>query len=356
MLLFVSVVAVIALKMLGGGYKEKLIGKWYDKLGAYAFEFYSDGTCDINGYGSGTWNIVNKDMLKMTNFYGETEVGKIYSLNSKCLKLGDEGQSVFYRNMGDALEEKHKEESALDNVQQIKSEIVEASNDQSIVEPSISAVSEEIIMDRSVNELKRWQDAYSEVLRNKLSEDGDRYDPRFQLVYIDDDNIPELIYAPIDTHASGVQIYQFIDNEAVCVTDSSGFEYFGSSGEIYYLPRKNVILSADISMGIGYLEFEQLENNGNARLLNLSNVNWNETYEGGEVIYSVYMDGEHETLVDKNYFVENLNKMINGKNYIQAGYPTGLTINESNISLLYNDIIKLRGNDGSIYNFSNFLE
>ena len=96
-LLALTICLVVVLKIAGPS-KGMLKGKWYDSRGNYAFTLYDDGTCEISGeYGIGTWNVVNKDTLRLSNYLGETETGKIYSVDSKCLKLGENGESVFYK-------------------------------------------------------------------------------------------------------------------------------------------------------------------------------------------------------------------------------------------------------------------
>ena len=89
---------MLVLKIAGPS-KKRLSGTWYDSRGNFAFTLYDDGTCEIDGeYGLGTWNVVNKDTLRLSNYLGETESGKIYSVDSKCLKLGERGESVFYKH------------------------------------------------------------------------------------------------------------------------------------------------------------------------------------------------------------------------------------------------------------------
>ena len=77
-------------------FESKLAGTWYSEgSNEAAFVLYDDGTCEIAGeYGTGTWNIVNENQLKLTNFYGETEVAKIISVKDGCLSLGDAESSV----------------------------------------------------------------------------------------------------------------------------------------------------------------------------------------------------------------------------------------------------------------------
>ena len=77
-----------------------LPGEWYgeDALSP-SFVLYSDRTCEIEGeYGLGSWNIVNENTFRLTNFYGETESAQIDWVSDTELHLSAGGYtSVFYK-------------------------------------------------------------------------------------------------------------------------------------------------------------------------------------------------------------------------------------------------------------------
>lgn len=78
---------------------KKMEGEWYAPGSSIPdITLYSDGTCEMSGeYGSGTWNVVNGNLLKMTNYYGEVETATIKSLSNKKLELSrGENTSTFY--------------------------------------------------------------------------------------------------------------------------------------------------------------------------------------------------------------------------------------------------------------------
>lgn len=99
-LILVVAIALGLISCGGKSLKDQLIGAWYlngeatrDRDGAEgpAFTLYDDGTCVIaSEYGTGTWAIVNEDQLKLTNFYGESDVATIESIENGRLTL-DEG-------------------------------------------------------------------------------------------------------------------------------------------------------------------------------------------------------------------------------------------------------------------------
>lgn len=53
------------------------------------FILYSDGTCSIGGtYGTGTWSIVNNNLLKVTDVYSSSWTKEIFSVSDTKLVLG----------------------------------------------------------------------------------------------------------------------------------------------------------------------------------------------------------------------------------------------------------------------------
>ncbi|WP_432627708.1 hypothetical protein [Brotaphodocola sp.] len=68
---------------------------------------------------------------------------------------------------------------------------------------------------------------------------------RFDFVYLNDDEIPELMYTVGDSHAHGVYICTY-DNGVVYPLTSYAR---GSYGYLTYFPRTGMILSADLHMG-----------------------------------------------------------------------------------------------------------
>lgn len=90
---------IFVLLLTGCGSKEdKLVGTWYrEGEEDAAFILYDDGTCEILGeYGVGTWSIVNENQFKLTNFYGESEVATIESIDNDKFVVSSEGYEVVF--------------------------------------------------------------------------------------------------------------------------------------------------------------------------------------------------------------------------------------------------------------------
>lgn len=90
------VCAAASLTGCGQNVEKLVVGDWYlegsDRL---RFTIYDDGTVNIpTTYGTGKWSIVNKDQLKVSDFYGETFVLKIDDIdkNSMTVRQVWEGQ------------------------------------------------------------------------------------------------------------------------------------------------------------------------------------------------------------------------------------------------------------------------
>lgn len=106
-------ITILILSLMGcagkANFESQLAGTWYlEGSQEVAFVLYDDGTCEIAGeYGTGTWNVVNDNQFKLTNYYGESETATIEKIENGELVLsaGDE-QSVFSKNLNNESENK----------------------------------------------------------------------------------------------------------------------------------------------------------------------------------------------------------------------------------------------------------
>lgn len=85
----VLVCAAASLTGCGKNVEKLVVGDWYlegsDRL---RFTIYDDGTVNIpSTYGTGKWSIVNKDQLKVSDFYGETFVLKIDDIDKNSMTV-----------------------------------------------------------------------------------------------------------------------------------------------------------------------------------------------------------------------------------------------------------------------------
>ena len=88
-----AIIAVCVVSNMGSGEKREkemkklLANNWYRQWSeSVSFTLYDDGTVTIPGsYGQGKWALVNDDVLKISDFYGETMTLKIDDLDDQWL-------------------------------------------------------------------------------------------------------------------------------------------------------------------------------------------------------------------------------------------------------------------------------
>ena len=83
------VCAAASLTGCGKNVEKLVVGDWYlegsDRL---RFTIYDDGTVNLpSTYGTGKWSVVNKDQLKISDFYGETFVLKVEDIDKKSMTV-----------------------------------------------------------------------------------------------------------------------------------------------------------------------------------------------------------------------------------------------------------------------------
>lgn len=104
MLIVFAMLLLLAGCSKGDRISSKMAGAWYPEGSDEAsFTLYDDGTCDIAyEYGTGTWSIVNENQLKLTNYYGETQVATVSEVSKDKLVLTSGGSTfaTFYHTPG----------------------------------------------------------------------------------------------------------------------------------------------------------------------------------------------------------------------------------------------------------------
>ena len=87
-LLLVAAVLVTCLTACGSSLEKKLPGK-YDN-GFHALTIYSDGTYEEYGeYGTGTWTLLEGNVLKLTDFYGRSHTYELEDVTSEGIVLAN---------------------------------------------------------------------------------------------------------------------------------------------------------------------------------------------------------------------------------------------------------------------------
>ncbi len=115
---------------------SKLEGKWYHEGSSTpAFVLYDDGTCEISGeYGSGTWCIVNGNLFKITNFYGESEVATIVSIEKDYFIIEDEDSQVrLWRSPQTIMDKSGEQEEPIENKSEDSEEKIALNSETNII-------------------------------------------------------------------------------------------------------------------------------------------------------------------------------------------------------------------------------
>lgn len=181
------------------------------------------------------------------------------------------------------------------------------------------------IISEENNTISDWKSAYIEVLSNLNNSSA-----RFTTAYIDEDDIPELIVAYNSSHAAGCEIYTYYDGKVSKLeANSTNGEFgFGSSGEILYLPYKNLFDSRYYGMGSNSDSLYRI-NNGNAQ--SECNLQYNDYFTTVRVI-EFKIDGieKNENEYWDKYNSYEINSMVS------ANYDDMIEVNSTDISNYFN--------------------
>lgn len=106
---------------------------------------------------------------------------------------------------------------------------------------------------------KECKEAYDRFLEEQMYNEDFYYpeDVRYEYVFIDKDNIPELLLADGDSHVSRVGLYTY--NKKLKQVDF--LASFSSFGEIQYVPKGNTIISQYGNHGYYHQVYSKMEDN-----------------------------------------------------------------------------------------------
>lgn len=179
------------------------------------------------------------------------------------------------------------------------------------------------IISEENNKISDWKSAYIEVLSNLNYSSA-----RFITAYIDEDDIPELIVAYDSSHVAGCEIYTYYNRKVSKLEGNSTNGEFGSSGEILYLPHKNLFDSRYYGMGSNSDGLYRI-NNGNAQLeCDLQNNDYFTTVR----VIGFKIDGIER---NENEYWDKYNS-YEIDSMVSANYDDMIEVNSTNISNYFN--------------------
>lgn len=138
---------------------------------------------------------------------------------------------------------------------------------------------------------------------------------RFRLVYIDGDEIPELLVIEPYCHASGVEVYTFCDDKLIEVGE------FGSAGRMRYVEKEGLICSDFFNMGAGFSTFFKLEKGRLETICTLYACDGN-SLKDGEDVYEI-----DDVPVSKETYDARWNE-LRRDDYRGIGYDDGILVED----------------------------
>lgn len=142
--------------------------------------------------------------------------------------------------------------------------------------------------------------------------------PKFDLIYIDNDDIPELLILEDDCHAAGVKVYSYYDGEVVEIGD------FGSFGKMQYVEKEGLIFSHFMGQGDASSDFLKMED-GKAELLFYLH-SYPDCNDRLKDLYEI-----DNVSVSEEVFNEKWKELYEDRDFIFIGYEDGIPINETNL-------------------------
>lgn len=170
---------------------------------------------------------------------------------------------------------------------------------------------DEAIAEASI-QLTDWKTAYAEFLTDKLDMDYVQY-ASFSLGYIDDDDIPELLFASDSSHVSQVEILTLHNGVLRTLGE------YGSSGMISYLEKENLICSYGMWQGNSNYEVYELIDDQVVEVWNGSD-NQGSAYD--ESVLSCYSNGQQ---VSKSEYSKHVEKYFNSAKLKTHGGSNGVS-------------------------------
>lgn len=210
--------------------------------------------------------------------------------------------------------------------------------------------------DNQIEELNSWQNLYSQYLQNgEYKQLGTGFvdggtgevhtltdeDAKFQLAYIDNDDIPELIISG----GYSVHIFTVKDNELIQLKNNDNNGNFSWYGYLGYREKEGLFLDSYQRMG-GYRTPVYKLQNGECLLQ--ANIEYYESVESGEIINQSFIINNEEVSLDdyvkelkkwklNTYFTEQHPEYnIENDNWKSLHYSDGYEITESNINIINN--------------------
>ncbi|MDE5892582.1 MAG: hypothetical protein K2H45_06650 [Acetatifactor sp.] len=149
------------------------------------------------------------------------------------------------------------------------------------------------------------------------------WDIRFELVFIDEDDIPELLIFLDDCHAAGVEVFTYTDDSVV------GLGEFGSFGKMQYVEKGGMIFDHYMGQGEAHTYFFQMEDGEAKQISHMHSWPDNSRYlETGEYREFYEID---EFSVTEDVYQAKWEELYDSQEYVLIGYEDGIPLNETEL-------------------------
>lgn len=162
-----------------------------------------------------------------------------------------------------------------------------------------------------------YKKAYGELLKDQYA--GSGY--KFQFVFIDDDDIPELMISGGFHHAAEVYLYTYHEGEAKYLGNFSG-----NYGCLSFSERNNSVVRGYMQMGIGIYTYYKIEDGALKTVIDFDVLT-----SGNKTTY--YING---IAVPESVFRARAEQIHGENEYIERGY-SGLQVTDKDIKKMYQD-------------------
>ncbi len=164
-----------------------------------------------------------------------------------------------------------------------------------------------------------YAQAYLEFLTEyaQNSKDGKGQGARFSLVFVDDNDIPELLLMEDDCHAKGVKVFTYYQDQVV------ELGAFGSSGLMQYVERAGLIFSHYMGYGESDNEFFEIKEGQAVLICNMHST----PYRKNGIDTSLYeIDG---VAVNEKTYRARWKALYEDQDYVLIGYKDGTPVEEA---------------------------
>lgn len=164
-----------------------------------------------------------------------------------------------------------------------------------------------------------YAQAYLEFLTEyaQNSKDGKGQGARFSLVFVDDNDIPELLLMEDDCHSKGVKVYTYYQDQVV------ELGAFGSSGLMQYVERAGLIFSHYMGHGESDNEFFEIKEGQAVLICNMHST----PYRKNGIDANLYeIDG---VAVNEKTYRARWKALYEDQDYILIGYKDGTPVEEA---------------------------